>query len=56
MDNLCTFHQEPHYEKIYTQWINSMTLVMNQLLDPKLTEPEVEEEKANEPEETTMVL
>ena len=37
-----------------------MTLVMNQLLDAKLTELEVEEEKANESEETheetTMVL
>ena len=29
MDNLCTFHQEHHYEKTYPQWINSMTLVMN---------------------------
>ena len=37
----------------------SMTLVMNQILDAQLTEPEVEEEKNNEPEEThktTMVL
>ena len=37
-----------------------MTLVMNQLLDFKLTEPVVEEEKANEPKEapegTTMVM
>ena len=37
-----------------------MTLVMNQLLDSKLTEPVDEEEKMHEsketPEETTMVL
>ena len=37
-----------------------MTLVMNQLLDSKLTEPAVKEEKAHglgeAPEETTMVL
>ena len=55
-----TFHQEPQFEKSYPQWINSMTLVMNQLLDAQLIEPEVEEEKTNEPEETheetTMVL
>ena len=36
-----------------------MTLVMNQILDAQLTEPEVEEEKSNELEEshaTTLVL
>ena len=37
-----------------------MTLVMNQLLDSQLIEPEVEEDQMNEPEETseeaTMVL
>ena len=36
-----------------------MTLVMNQILDAQITEPKVEEEKTNEPEEThetTMVL
>ena len=38
MDNFCTFHQQPHSEKNFPQWINSMTLVMNQLLDSKLTE------------------
>ena len=38
MDNFCTFHQQPHSEKNCPQWINSMTLVMNQLLDSKLTE------------------
>ena len=38
MDNLCTFDQQPNSEKNYPQWINSMTLVMNQLLDSKLME------------------
>ena len=47
MDNFCTFHQQPHSEKKFPQWINSMTLVMNQLLDSKLTEADDEEEKRN---------
>ena len=45
MDNFCTFHQQPHLEKNCPQWINSMTLVMNQLLDSKLIETGEEEEK-----------
>ena len=60
MDNFCTFHQQPHSEKRYPQWINSMNLVVNQLLDVQLIEPEVKEEKEIETkstlEETTMVL
>ena len=48
MDNFCTFHQEPHSKKNYPQWINSMTLVMNQILDAQITEPEVKEEITNE--------
>ena len=60
MDNFCTFHQQPHSEKNCPQWINSMTLVMNQLLDSKLTEDNEEEEKggkATEKQENdTMVL
>ena len=60
MDHFCTFHQEPHSEKSFPQWINSMTLVMNQFLDSQLTELEVEEDQTNELEEanevTTMVL
>ena len=59
MDNFCTFHQEPHSEKICPQWINLMTLVMNQILDAQINEPEVKEERENEPEEpleTTMLL
>ena len=47
MDNFCTFHQLPHSEKNFPQWINSMKLVMNQLLDSKLTKVDDEEEKGN---------
>ena len=47
-DNFCTFHQQPHSDKNCPQWINSMTLVMNQLLDSKLTEIGKEEEKDNQ--------
>ena len=47
MDKFCTFHQHPHSEKNCPQWINSMTLVMNQLLDSKLTKADDEEEKGN---------
>ena len=47
MDKFCTFHQKPHSEKNCPQWINSMTLVMNQLLDSKLTEAGDEEGKYN---------
>ena len=60
MDNFCTFHQQPHSKKNYPQWINSMTLVMNQLLDSKLTEADDEEEKGNKSiekqEEDALVL
>ena len=38
MENFCTFHQKTHSEKNCLQWINSMTLVMNQMLDSKLIE------------------
>ena len=43
-DNFCTFHQQPHSEKKCPQWLNSMTLVMNQLLDSKLTKDSGKEE------------
>ena len=46
MDNFCTFHQQPHSEKNCPPWINLITLVMNGLLDSKLTEAD-EEEKGN---------
>ena len=48
MDNFCTFHQQPHSEKNFPQWINSMTLVMNQFLDSKLIETDNKEEKNNQ--------
>ena len=61
MEKNFTFHQQPHSEKNCPQWINSMTLVMNQLLDSKLTEDKDEERKDNntstkEQEDETMVL
>ena len=46
-DNFCTFHQQPHSEKNCPQWLNLMTLVMNQLLDSKLIEDSDEDEKSN---------
>ena len=60
MDHFCTFHREHHSEKCCPQCINSMTLVMNHLLDTQLTDPEEEQAQTNKPEqtneETTMVL
>ena len=61
MENFCTFHQQPHSEKNCPQWINLVTLVMNQLLDSKLTEDGDEERKESttsmkEQKEETMVL
>ena len=60
IDKFCTFHQQPHSEKNFPQWINSMTLVMNQLLDSKLTTADEQEEKHNQPiekqEEDVLVL
>ena len=44
-DNFCTFHQQPHSKKKCPQWLHSMTLVMNKLLDPKLIKDSGEEEK-----------
>ena len=48
MDHLCTFHQEHNSEKSCPQWIKSMNLVMNQLLDAQLADPEKEEDQTNE--------
>ena len=42
MDHFCTFHQEHHSKKSFPQWINSMNLVMNQLLDAQMTDPNEE--------------
>ena len=56
MDNFCTFHQQPHSEKNCPQWLNSMTLVMSQLLDSKLTEDSDEEEKGNKTIKTKRMI
>ena len=60
MDHLCTFHLEHNSRKKFSQWINSMILVTNHLLDAQLIEPKVEEDQKNDleetNEETTMVL
>ena len=45
-DNFCTFQQQPHSEKNCPQWLNLMTLVMNQPLDSKLNEDSGEEKKS----------
>ena len=59
MDHFCTFHQEPHSKKQIPQWINSMTVVMNKLLNTQVEDSEEEKIQTNEPEqtneETTMV-
>ena len=47
-DNFCTFHQQLHSEKKCPQWLHSMTLVMNRLLDPKLTKDSGQEENKNQ--------
>ena len=44
-DNLCTFHQQPHSKRNFPQWINSMTLVMNQMLDSRLTKEDDDDRK-----------
>ena len=47
-DNFCTFHQQPHSKKNCPQWLNSMTLVMNKLLDSRLTKDSGKEEEKNQ--------
>ena len=58
-DNFYTFHQ-PHSENKCPQWLNSMALVMNQLLDSKLTKDSGKEENKNKTiekqEDDTMFL
>ena len=51
MDNFSLFISNLILKKIAPQWINSMTLVMNQLLDSKLTETDNEEEKHDQSKE-----
>ena len=45
MDNFCTFHQQPHSEKSCPRCIDSMNLVVNQILYVQLTKTKVKEEK-----------
>ena len=54
MDNFCTFHQQPRFEKNCPQWINLMTLIMNQLLHSKLTE--ADNQPTEKQEEDDLVL
>ena len=49
MDHFFTFHQETHSEKSCPQWNNSMTLVMNPILDAHIAEPEEKDERENHP-------
>ena len=63
MENFCTFYQQPHSERNCPQWINSMMLVMNQMLDSRLTEEDDDERQVNaastsakEQEEETMAF
>ena len=47
-DNFCTFHQQPHSEKKCPQWLHSMTLVMNKLLESKLNKDSCKKEEKNQ--------
>ena len=48
-DNFCTFHQQPHSEKKCPQWLNSMSLVMNKLLNSRLTKTVMKKERKTRP-------
>jgi hypothetical protein len=39
-DNFCSYHQQNHLERTCPQWVNSMTLVINQLLDQQSLDDE----------------
>jgi hypothetical protein len=39
-DNFCSYHQHNHPEQTCPQWVNSMTLVINQLLDQQSLDDE----------------
>jgi hypothetical protein len=40
-DNFFSYHQQNHPERTCPQWINSMTLVINQLLDQHSLDDEI---------------
>ena len=50
-DDFCSFHQASHSERTCPQWINSMTVVVSQLLDDQ-TPGEVDEEGSSEHDES----
>jgi hypothetical protein len=45
---LCSYHQMNHSEKTFPQWINSMTLVINQLLYQQAIVDDQTQETKNE--------
>jgi hypothetical protein len=63
-DSFYTYHQENHSERDYLQWVYSMNLMANRFLDEvSLNEQPrgstiniVDQEKADPPEETTMLI
>ena len=55
-DNFCTFHQQPHSEKKFPQWLNSMSFVMNKLLNSKSTEDRGKEQTIEKQKDDTMFL
>jgi hypothetical protein len=40
-DNLCSYHQQNYPERTCTEWFNSMTLVINRLLDQQILDDEI---------------
>jgi hypothetical protein len=48
-DNLCSYHQQNHPERTFPQWVNSMTLVINQMLDQQ----NLNDEQLNEAQNDT---
>ena len=44
MEKFCTYHKSNHSKKNYLQWINSMTIVINQLLDQHFLSDKIAQE------------
>jgi hypothetical protein len=41
-DSFCTYHQEKHSEREFSQWVHAMNLITNHFLDEfSLTEPSI---------------
>ena len=47
-DNLFSYHQQNHSAKTCPQWVNSMTLVINQLLDQQILNDEQPSDTVND--------